>query len=221
MQRLASLALAGALLAPIFLAGCDNDRNDLFGEFVAEVTVDGVQQENPDADEDDEDGLRGEAIYTIVETERGREFVLGLFVGDLFDSEYDDYNFIRFRLSGGVPAVGAYAIEEDPERSGAMATYAKVKEFDGDEQDACVGVDAPEEDEDRGDLFCGPILNALDGVLTITRVDGYSVLGSFNFFARGVNVEAPGRIVDGFANGRFEAVYERPSLVFNRGLDLR
>ena len=69
--------------------------------------------------------------------------------------------------------------------------------------------------------FCGPILNALDGVLTITRVDGYSVLGSFNFFAQGISVEAPRRVISGDASGRFEAVYERPSLVVGRGLDLR
>ena len=119
-----------------------------------------------------------------------------------------------------MPAVGAYAIEEDPERTGVTATYARVREYDDDELEAC-NVTVPEDEDDREDLFCGPILNALDGVLTITRVDGYSVLGSFNFFAQGISVEAPRRVISGDASGRFEAVYERPSLVVGRGLDLR
>ncbi|MEM1054764.1 MAG: hypothetical protein AAGI52_04505 [Bacteroidota bacterium] len=209
------LALAALLLASLSLAACDNQRNDLFGEFEANVLVDGVEEQNPDdeGDDDERDGLEGEAVYTVVQTERGQEFVIGLFVGDLFDSQFDDYQYLLFRLEGDGPSVGAYAIDDDPENSGARAIYADVQE--------------PEDDEDRGegeeedDAFIGEILTGTDGVLTISYVDQFSIRGTFRFDARGLDVRNPERFLDGEASGRFEAVYERPSLVLNRGLELR
>lgn len=200
------LALAAVLLATLPLGACDTQRNDLFGEFEAEVVVDGVVVESPEEDEE-RDGLSGEAVYTLVETENGTEFVLGLFVGDLFDSQHDDYQYLLFRVKGGIPSVGAYAIDDTPEYSGAKAVYADVEEVDGG--------------DDFGDVLDGEILTGTDGTLAISAVDGYSVRGSFRFDARGVNVRAPDRFVEGLASGQFEAVYERPSLVLNRGLELR
>jgi hypothetical protein len=200
MRRL-PLALAAALL---FTAGCDSLDDDLFGEFTADVTVDGQAEANALNDPDDEDDdLMGEAVYTVIETAYGPEFVVGLFVGDLFDSQYDEYQFITFRRKGGVPGVGGYAIEEDPERSGVAATYARVLE-----------ADEPLE-------ATGPVLNGLDGVLVITEVDPLGVVaGTFRFDARGVLVQETGRFVEGEASGRFEARYERPDLVLGRGLNL-
>ena len=199
-MRPLSLALALAL----FTAGCDSADGDLFGEFTADVTVDGRAERNALNDpDDDDDGVRGEAVYTVVQTEHGPEFVLGLFVGDLFDSQYDEYQFITFRLKGGVPGVGAYAVQEDPERRAAAATYARVLEAD--------------EPLDAN----GPVLTGNDGVLVITEVDPFSIAGTFRFDAEGVDVERPGNAVFGEASGQFEAVYERPSLVLGRGLSLQ
>lgn len=204
MPRLAASFVAVLFLA-LSLSACDNERNELFGEFIAEVLVDGTPEQNPDADPAD-DELTGEAVYTVVQTEYGREFVVGLFVGDLFDSEHDDYQYVLFRLKGGVPAVGAYAIDDDPEYSAARAIYADVQELD---------------DDDFGDVLDGEILTGTDGVLAISYVDDFSIRGTFRFDARGVDVRDPSGFLDGLANGRFEAVYERPELVLNRGLDLR
>lgn len=207
MPRLVPVVLA-ILLLP--LAACDSESNDLFGEFIAEVLVDGIPEQNPDA-EAGEDELTGEAVYTIVQTEHGQEFVLGLFVGDLFDSQYDDYQYVLIRLKGGVPEVGAYAIEDDPQYTAARAIYADVQEVDEDEADGN-GIE---------DDLEGEILTGTDGVLAISYVDPFSVRGTFRFDARGIDVQVPSRFVDGLASGRFEAVYEQPSLVLNRGLDLR
>ena len=200
MRRL-PLALVAAVL---FTAGCDSLDDDLFGEFVADVTVDGQAEANALNDpDDDDDDVTGEAVYTVVETAYGPEFVIGLFVGDLLDSQYDEYQFITLRRKGGVPGVGAYAIEEDPERTGVAASYARV-------------LDADEPLDARG-----PVLNATEGVLAITEVDPTGVVsGTFRFDARGVRVEEAGRFVDGDASGRFEARYERPDLVLGRGLNL-
>ncbi|MEM6326448.1 MAG: hypothetical protein AAF791_04955 [Bacteroidota bacterium] len=200
------LALLASVLSLLLVTGCDSGSSDLFGEFIADVTVDGVRVTDPDDDPDDDEtpeDLTGEAVYTVVQTENGPEFVLGLFVGDLFDSQYDDYQYVLFRLAGGVPSVGAYGVAEDPERTAARALYADV--LDGDD---------PEE-------ATGQILNGTDGVLALSSVDPYSIVGTFNFDARGVDVQNAQRIVRGRMSGQFEAVYEQPSLVLNRGLDLR
>ncbi|MEL6614897.1 MAG: hypothetical protein AAFQ43_04120 [Bacteroidota bacterium] len=191
------------LVSLVALAGCDANENDLFGEFLADVRVDAQLEGEPDEDDATAPRLRGEAVYTIIDTPNGPEFVLGLFVGDLFDSQYDEYNFIVFRRPGGVPGVGGYAVVPDPQASGVTATYARVTE-----------ADEPLEAE-------GPVLRGEDGTLAITSVDGIGVItGTFGFDATGVFVQDAGRFVDGDANGRFEARYESPNLFFGRGLDL-
>ena len=129
--------------------------------------------------------------------------MLGLFVGDLFDSQYDEYQFISFRRKGGLPGVGAYAVEQDPQRFGVAATYASVLEAD------------------EPLAANGPILYGTTGTLAITEVDPVGVVsGSFRFDARGVFVQNTGRFVEGVADGVFEARYERPELLLGRGLDL-
>ncbi len=213
MSRLSLFALAfGALL----FTGCDaifgeGNDDDLFGEFRADVFVDGDRESAQDEDDETDAGrLKGEAIYTIIETERGREFVLGLFVGDLFDSQYDEYQFISFRREGGLPGIGGYPITEDPQRFGVTSTYANV-------------LDANESrlDRDADERARGPILYGIDGTLVITEVDPIGVVsGRFNFDARGITVERSGDSVFGDANGEFEARYERPELMLGRGLDL-
>lgn len=190
------------LVALVAFAGCDATDDDLFGEFLADVRVEAALEGEPDPDDATAPRLRGEAVYTVMETSRGPEFVLGLFVGDLFDSQYDEYNFIVFRRAGGVPGIGGYAVVPDPEASGVMATYARVTD-----------ADEPLEAE-------GPILRGEAGTLAITSVDGIGVVsGTFNFDATGVQVE-DAEEVDGDAEGVFEARYESPSLFYGRGLDL-
>lgn len=211
MPRFRPAFLALALVA-FLSAGCDTaNDDDIFGEFRADVTVDGARENAQDDDNETEEGrLKGEAVYTVVETEHGQEFVLGLFVGDLFDSQYDEYQFISFRRKGGVPGVGAYAVEEDPQRSGVTASYANV--LDADESDLSLAED---------ERARGPLLYGVDGTLVITEVDPVGVVsGSFRFDARGIQVQNTSRFVDGTADGEFVARYERPSLLLGRGLNL-
>lgn len=205
MPRLSPLHLI--LVLAVALTGCDElgDPDNLFGEFRADVLVEGTL-ENDRLNEDDEERedtrLRGEAVYTIVQTENGPEFILGLFVGDLFDSQYDEYQFLAFRREGGLPGIGAYSIDNDPQQRSIAATYARV--LDADEP-----------------LASGPILYGTSGTLAITEVDPVGVVsGRFRFDARGVFVEDTGRFIEGTADGKFEARYERPDLLFGRGLDL-
>ena len=195
------------LLLAVTFAGCDGLGDDnLFGEFRADVVVEGqIENDRLNDREDDQtdNRLRGEAVYTVVQTEHGPEFVLGLFVGDLLDSQYDEYQFISFRRKGGIPGIGAYAVDSDPQRDAVSATYARV-------------LNADEVDESAG-----PILYGQDGTLAISQVDPVGVItGSFRFDARGVYVENTGSFVDGTANGEFEARYERPDLLLGRGLNL-
>ena len=187
MRRL-SLSLAALLL----VAGCDADGS-LLGEFVGQTRIDA-----------DLRAVEGEAVYTVVETARGPEFVLGLFVGDLYDSDFDEYDYVLFRAPGDRPGVGAYAVDDDPYRAFA-ATIAAVNEA-----------------EDPLDSF-GAVLNGTTGTLAITRVDGYGfIAGSYRFDAEGLSVSpgAPARRLTGSASGTFEARYEPPSTFRRLGLDL-
>ena len=178
-----------AALVLLFTAGCDAD-DSLLGEFEARVDA-GVDAREVD----------GEAVYTVVETERGSEFVLGLFVGDLYESDFDDYDYLLFRRPGRRPGVGAYSIDDDPTFAVA-ATIAEV------------------ERADEPDAF-GYVLRGTGGTLAITRVDGYGFLsGSFQFDARGLSVRAPSRTLAGGASGRFEARYVTPATFRRLGMDL-
>lgn len=183
-------ALAALLLAPLLVAGCDGGES-LLGEFEGQVAVTG-----------DTRLVDGEAVYTVVETEAGPEFVLGLFVGDLYESDFDEYDYLLFRRPGRRPGVGAYAIDDDPTFAVA-ATIANVEEAD----DPLESV--------------GRVLHGTDGTLAVTRVDDYGfVAGSFRFDAEGFLVRNPSLSVDGAASGRFEARYEPPSTFRRLGLDL-
>ena len=194
--------LAFALLLP--LAACDatDDGESLLGQFGGAVTLDGATAE-----------LAGEAVYAILDTPDGPEFVLGLFVGGLYDAEHDDYEVLLLRREGGVPSVGAHAIQPAPERGSRAvgATYADVAERDDDEE---AGFD--------DDAF-GAFVRAETGVLAIDRVDPYGfVRGSFQFAGTGLRIEAPAQSVQGRADGRFEArrvpasAFRRPGIDFAR-----
>ena len=192
MPRLLSLPL----LALLTLAtGCDND-DSLLGEFVGRDVVGGASRL-----------VEGEAVYTVVETATGPEFVLGLFVGDLYDSDFDEYDYVLFRRPGDRPGVGAYAIDDDPVRA-FSATLARA-----------VHVDDAGEIED--DAFMGAALAGTDGTLALSRVDAYGfVLGSYDFRAEGVRLAPRAGRVTGAASGTFEARYEPPSTFRRLGLDL-
>ena len=188
-----SPALRPALLAAALLtvtAGCDSGES-LLGEFEGRVEI-----------ADRTDSVEGEAVYTVVETARGPEFVLGLFVGDLFDQDFDAYDYVLFRRPGYLPGVGGYTIDDDP-ATAVAATIARVDE-----------ADEPLEST-------GVVLRGLDGTLAVTAVDGYGfVAGTFQFEAAGVRVEAPRRTVTGGASGTFEARYETPATLRRLGVDL-
>ena len=178
------------LAATLVLAGCDGD-DSLLGEFEGQVVVTG-----------DARAVDGEAVYTIVETDRGPEFVLGLFVGDLYESDFDAYDYVLFRRPGRRPGVGAYAIDDDP-TSAVGASLARVDE-----------ADEPRDAE-------GYALVGTDGTLAVTRVDGYGfVAGTFRLEAEGLAVGRPERRLTGTASGRFEARYEPPATFRRLGLDL-
>ena len=181
-----SLALLALLLVAV---GCDGDS--LLGEFEGRIEVAGAER-----------SVEGEAIYTVVEGPSGPEFVLGLFVGDLFESDFDDYDYILFRRPGTRPGVGAYTVDDDPTFAVA-ATLANVDEAD-DPREA------------RGTLLRG-----LDGTLAFTRIDDYGfAAGTFQFDAAGFFVDRPARTISGTASGTFEARYEPPSAFRRLGLDL-
>lgn len=187
MPRLLSLPFVIVLVA---LAGCDSE-DSLLGEFVGRVEVDAEAR-----------AVDGEAVYTVVETASGPEFVLGLFVGDLYESDRDEYDYVLFRRPGARPGVGAYAIADEQDRSVA-ATIARVDEA-----------------ADPLEAF-GVVLRGVDGTLALTSVDSYGFLvGSFEFAADGLTVAPPTRRVLGAAQGTFEARYEPPSTFRRLGLDL-
>lgn len=194
-RRLPSLLLALLLGSAGLLTGCDTDGPEsLLGKFEGSVVVEGVAR----------DSLRGEAVYTLVDTPDGPEFVLGLFIGDLLESDYDRYDFIVFRRLGDRPGVGGYTIDDDPD-SGAVvtATYANV------------------DDADDPRTARGTILRGTTGLLAITRVDPYGFIsGSFRFEGEGLPVGSPTLLFEGAADGRFEARYESPGFLRSLGADL-
>ena len=188
MLRLLSPFLLFVLVLGV--TGCDSQES-LLGEFVGRVQID-----------DEIRSVDGEAVYTIVDGPDGPEFVLGLFVGDLYDSDYDRYDFVLFRRPGAHPGVGAYAVDDDPDRAFA-ATIARIEV-----------VDEPLNAE-------GEWLVGTDGTLALTRIDPFGfITGSFEFDAEGVMVAPPNRMVGGNARGTFEARYEPPSTFRNLGLNL-
>ncbi|MEM7786644.1 MAG: hypothetical protein AAF594_02845 [Bacteroidota bacterium] len=191
MTRL-NAALAVVLVGLLLVAtGCDGEDASLLGEFEASVQV-GPLTEFVD----------GEAVYTVVDTEAGPAFVLGLFVGDLGESDFDAYNYVLFRRPGARPGVGAYAIDDVTDRAVA-ATVAEVDDAD-DPREAV-----------------GTVLRGVDGTLAVTRVDGYGFLsGTFRFDAEGIAVQRPSEAIGGAASGTFEARYEPPSTFRRLGVDL-
>ena len=185
---LRALALSALVAAA---AGCDS-QDSLLGEFQGTDQVDAAFRT-----------VEGEAVYTVVDTGVGPEVVLGLFVGDLFDNDRDEYDYVLFRVPGLRPGVGAYAIDDDPGFRAASATLARVDEAD-DVLDAS-----------------GTVLYGTEGTLAITTVDGYGFTGgTYSFVAEGVRVAAGNGRVTGAAQGRFEARYEPPSTFRRLGLDL-
>ena len=190
-------AVAGALLA-----GCDADADSLLGEFRGSDRV-GAEVRGD---------LEGEAVYTVAETAAGPVFVLGLFVGDLFESDVDEYDYVLFRRLGDRPGVGAYAVEADPVTA-FSATLARA-----DDVDESLEADDESDDDDRFRLSAA--LAGTDGTLAISRVDDYgNVLGTYDLEAEGVLLPRGGRVT-GAARGRFEARYEPPSTFRRLGLDL-
>ena len=181
------LALSALLLVA---TGCDGG-DSLLGEFEGRIEVAGAER-----------FVDGEAVYTVVDGPNGPEFVLGLFVGDLFESDFDEYDYVLFRRPGRRPGVGAYTVDDDPTFAVA-ATIANVDEAD-DPREA------------RGE-----VLRGLDGTLALTRIDDYGfIAGTFQFDAAGFAVERPNRTLSGSASGTFEARYEPPAAFRRLGLDL-
>ena len=184
--------LASALLvASVAISGCDG-QDSLLGEFRGTDQVGELSR-----------AVEGEAVYTVVETAAGPEVVLGLFVGDLFESDRDEYDYVLFRLPGARPGVGAYAIDDDPGFRAASATLARVDDAD-DVLDAR-----------------GTVLYGTSGTLAITSVDGYGFTGgTYSFEAQGVRVRQGNGAVSGAARGQFEAYYTSPATFRSLGLDL-
>jgi hypothetical protein len=187
----AFIVVAG-MLSGAALAGCDAVGSGL-GEFSGQTEVNGAATP-----------IEGEAVYTVVETARGPRFVVGLFVGDLFDSDDDGYDFVALRRDGSRPGVGGYSVTAEGAGARAFtASYANV------------------EDADDVDEAEGPVLRGTDGVVTITQVDDYgAVSGTFRFTGDGVRVESPRTRVTGEVSGTFEARYESPDLLRRLGVDL-
>ena len=182
-----------SLLSLFLVAGCDG-QDSLLGEFVGSDSVDGRAR-----------AVEGEAVYTVVETAYGPEIVLGLFVGDLFESDRDEYDYVLFRLPGDRPSVGAVAVDDDPGYRVAQATIARVDEADEP-------LDAS-----------GVLLTGTDGTLAFSSVDGYGfVVGTYRFQAQGLRVRDGARQSRsaGSASGTFEARYASPGAFRRLGLDL-
>ena len=186
------LIVAAAALSGATLAGCDAAGLGI-GDFRGTVQV-----------EADTRPVEGEAVYTLVETARGPRVVIGLFVGGLFESDYDGYDFVTLRRDGARPGVGAYSVTA--EGAGARAftgSYARVT------------------DADDPDMAQGPVLRATDGVVTVTRVDDFGfVSGTFRFTGDGIRVESPRTTVGGEVSGTFEARYESPDTLRRLGIDI-
>lgn len=186
------LIVAAAAVSGVLLAGCDADGLGI-GDVRGTTRVDGATER-----------FDGEAVYTVVETRRGPRFVLGLFNGRLYDSQPDGYDFASLRRDGGRPGVGGYSVTAEGAGSRAFtASYARVR-------------DADDPDEARG-----PVVRATEGVVTVTRVDGYGFLsGTVRFAGDGVRVEDPRARVAGEVTATFEARYESPETLRALGVDL-
>lgn len=184
------IVFAGALSGAV-LAGCDSDGLGP-GDFEGTVQINGATER-----------VEGEAVYTVVETDRGPRFVLGLFVGDLYDSDFDGYDFASLRRDGTRPGVGAYSVTAEGASRAFTGSYARVQDAD-DPSDAS-----------------GPVIRATDGVVSFTQVDGYGfVSGTFTFSGDGIHVENPRNRVTGEVTGTFEARYERPETLRRLGVDI-
>lgn len=184
--------VAAAALCGTLLAGCDSDGLGI-GDFRGTVQVDAASRP-----------VEGEAVYTIVETRTGPRFVLGLFVGDLYDSRYDDYDFAALRRDGGRPGVGAFSVTAEGAGARAFtASYARV-------------TDGNDPDDARG-----AAIRATEGVVTITSVDSYGfIAGTVHFSGDGVRVENPRQRITGEVSSTFEARYESPETLRRLGVDL-
>ena len=180
-----------ALVLLVAASGCDS-QGSLLGEFRGTDQVGALSR-----------AVEGEAVYTVVDAGIGPEVVLGLFVGDLYDSDRDEYDYVLFRLPGERPGVGAYAIDDDPGFRAASATLARVDDAD-DVLDAR-----------------GTVLYGTTGTLAITSVDGHGFTGgTYAFEAQGVRIRQGNGAVSGAARGQFEAYYVSPSVFRSLGLDL-
>ncbi len=182
-----------SLLSLLLVTGCDS-QDSLLGEFQGADRVDGRTR-----------AVDGEAVYTVSETATGPEVVLGLFVGDLYESDREEYDYVLFRLPGQRPSVGAVAVDDDPGTRIAQATIARV-------DDADEPLDAS-----------GVLLTGTDGTLAFSSVDGYGfVVGSYRFDAEGVRIREDARRsrATGSASGVFEARYVSPGTFRRLGLDL-
>lgn len=185
------LASALVLTASAAAAGCDG-HDSLLGEFRGTDRVGAASR-----------AVEGEAVYTVVETAAGPQVVLGLFAGDLYDNDRDEYDYVLFRLPGARPGVGAYVVDGDPGLRAVSATLARV--------------------DDAGDVLeaRGVVLAGTAGTLAITSVDGYGFTGgTYAFEAEGVRVREGAGAVSGAARGQFEAYYAEPAVFRSLGLDL-
>lgn len=187
------LIVVAGLVSGATLAGCDAVGGLGIGDFRGTVQI-----------EADTRPVTGEAVYTVVESARGPRVVIGLFVGDLFDSDVDGYDFVTLRRDGARPGVGAYSVTAEGAGTRAFTgSYAHVT------------------DADDPDAARGPVLRATDGVLTITQVDDFGfVSGTFRFTGDGIRVESPRTTVGGEVSGTFEARYESPDTLRRLGIDI-
>ena len=184
--------IVAAMGCGALLAGCDSDGLGI-GDFRGTVQVDAASRP-----------VEGEAVYTVVETPQGPRFVLGLFVGDLYDSRYNEYDFAALRRDGGRPGVGAFSVT--PEGAGARAFTASYSQV--------TNADDPEE-------ASGPAIRATEGVVTITSVDDYGFIsGTVHFSGDGVRVENPRARIRGGVSSTFEARYETPETLRRLGVDI-
>lgn len=186
------LIVAAASVSGMLLAGCDSDGLGI-GDYRGTTRVDGATER-----------FDGEAVYTVVETSRGPRFVLGLFKGRLYDSQYDGYDFAALRRDGGRPGVGGYSVTTEGAGSRSFtASYARVRDADD-----------PEEAQ-------GPVVRATEGVVTVTQVDDFGfVSGTVRFSGDGVRVENPRARIAGEVTATFEARYESPETLRRLGVDL-
>ena len=181
------------LLSLLVATGCDS-QDSLLGEFVGADALDGQTR-----------SVEGEAVYTVAETAYGPEIVLGLFVGDLFESDRDEYDYVLIRLPGQRPGVGSVAIDDDPGDRAARATIARARNADDVLETRAV------------------FLTATDGTLAFSAVDSHGfAAGTYTFSARGTQILSGGGTSPstGAASGVFEARYVSPSAFRRLGLDL-